>query len=110
VIADEVMVLLPVGKSADLGRCFGRYPEIHRAVLFGSRAMGTHRANSDIDLCLDAPELPFSDFLRLSSKLEELFFPYSLDLVLRHHIDNPEFLNHIERVGVTIYEAKQPEL
>lgn len=29
-----------------------RYPQVRRAVLFGSRAKGTARANSDIDIAL----------------------------------------------------------
>lgn len=62
--------------------------------------MRTHRANSDIDLCLDAPDLSFQSFLQLASVLDELVLPYSLDLILKHHIDNPDLLNHIQRVGL----------
>ncbi|MET4001074.1 nucleotidyltransferase domain-containing protein [Marinobacterium sp. MBR-109] len=83
-----------------------RYPEVQRAILFGSRAMGTHRHNSDIDLCLDAPELPFQSFLQLAASLDERVLPYSLDLILKHHIDNPELIAHIQRVGQLVYDRE----
>ena len=35
---------------------FARYPQISRAVLFGSRAMGTHKPGSDIDIALFGKE------------------------------------------------------
>ena len=34
-----------------------RYPQVHRAVLFGSRAKGTARNGSDIDLALEGETL-----------------------------------------------------
>jgi predicted nucleotidyltransferase len=66
--------------------------------------MGTQRPNSDIDLCLDAPGMPFPVYLQLAGTLDELVLPYSLDLVLKDHIDNPDLLNHIQRIGVVVYQ------
>ncbi|HTG45994.1 MAG TPA: nucleotidyltransferase domain-containing protein, partial [Verrucomicrobiae bacterium] len=31
---------------------FRRHPEVTRVILFGSRAKGTHRPSSDVDLAL----------------------------------------------------------
>ena len=45
--------------------------------------MGTHRPNSDIDLCLDAPDMSFPTHLQLAADLDEQLLPYSLDLVLK---------------------------
>jgi predicted nucleotidyltransferase len=95
---------LPAGIAAKLQTELSRYPDIRQAVLFGSRAMGTQRPNSDIDLCLDAPDMPFPAYLQLASTLDDLVLPYSLDLVLKHHIDNPDLLNHIQRIGVVVYQ------
>lgn len=82
---------------------FKSYPEVTQVILFGSRAKGNYRPNSDIDLCLEAAELSFSKYLQLADALDDLVLPYSLDLALKHQIDNPDLLNHIERVGVLIY-------
>lgn len=79
------------------------YPEVYQAVLFGSRAKGTHRPNSDIDICLFAPNIRFSEFLALAEELDELVFPYSIDLILHHHIENQALLDHIDRVGIVLF-------
>ncbi|TVM05667.1 MAG: nucleotidyltransferase domain-containing protein [Halomonas sp.] len=100
---NEVITGLPAHLAEQIKSELSRYPAICQAVLFGSRAMGTHRPNSDIDLCLDAPGLPFTDFLTLSAAMDERVLPYRLDLVLRHHIENPDLLTHIDQVGVTVY-------
>lgn len=77
----------------------GDYPEIERVTLFGSRAKGNFRPGSDIDLCLDAPKLDLSRQMQIETRLDDLLLPWKIDLVQRHHIDNPALLEHIERVG-----------
>lgn len=95
---------LPAGVADQLRVSLRHYPEVSQVLLFGSRAMGTHRPNSDIDLCLDAPDMSFPTYLQLAEHLDEQLLPYSLDLVLKHQIDNPDFLSHIERVGRVVYQ------
>lgn len=95
---------LPVGVADQLRASLRHYPEVRQVLLFGSRAMGAHRPNSDIDLCLDAPDMSFPTYLQLASLLDEQLLPYSLDLVLKHQIDNPDFLRHIQRVGRVVYQ------
>lgn len=43
--------------------------------LYGSRSRGTERTGSDIDLCLDAPQLSLTDVFALEAQLEELTLP-----------------------------------
>jgi len=106
VIPDEALGGLPVELLDRIRSELSHYPAVHKAVLFGSRAMGTQRFNSEIDLCLDAPQLPFETFLQLDSELDEQGLPYRLDLVIRHHIENPNLLAHISRVGVVLYQCR----
>lgn len=94
---------LPAGTADQLRVLLSHYPDVRQVLLFGSRAMGTHRPNSDIDLCLDAPAMSFPTYLQLAAELDEQLLPYSLDLVLKHQIDNPDFLSHIQRVGQVVY-------
>jgi hypothetical protein len=35
---------------------------------------------------------------------QDLFLPYSFDISLFKDIDNPNLVDHINRVGVTFYE------
>ena len=103
----EATTALPTHLAEPVQDELSRYPAIQQAILFGSRAMGSHRPNSDIDLCLVAPDLPFPDFLKLSMALDDQVLPYRLDLILKHHIENPDLLTHIDQVGVVVY-SKSP--
>ncbi len=77
----------------------GHHRDIKRALVYGSRAKGDFRPGSDIDLALDAPQLTLSDLLRIDRELDDLMLPYTIDLSLLQHINNPGLLSHIERVG-----------
>ncbi len=76
-----------------------KHTGIQRAIVYGSRAKGNFRPGSDIDLTLDAPDLQFSELLRINSELDDLMLPYTIDLSLLKQIDNPSLHSHIERVG-----------
>jgi len=78
------------------------YPAIERVILYGSRAKGNYRPGSDIDLCLQAPTLQLSQQLEIENNLDDLLLPWKIDLTLRHNIENPALLEHIERVGVSL--------
>lgn len=49
----------------DLARVFARYPEIDRVVIFGSRAKGSFRDGSDINLAVFAREMSEARFTAL---------------------------------------------
>jgi predicted nucleotidyltransferase len=77
---------------------------IDRAVLFGSRAMGTFGKASDIDLALEGKNLDMTDLAHLSGEFAESSLPYEIDLVLRAEIVNPELESRIEKHGIMFYE------
>ncbi len=80
-------------------------PKVQSVWLFGSRAMGHHHNGSDIDLCLEAPQLSHSDRLRLMAAVDDLMLPWPVDLLLRYEI--PEDLNaHIHRVGRCLWRRQ----
>ena len=81
---------------------FRHYPEINKVILFGSRAKGTSRSNSDIDLAVDGI---ISDLQieALAMELDELPLPYKFDVQAIAGIRNPALADHIDRVGVEIY-------
>ena len=80
------------------------YPEVKTGVLFGSRAKGTHRPGSDIDLTLCGSGLDHTLLTRIAAELDDLLLPYQIDLSLFAAITHPALLDHIRRVGVTLYE------
>ena len=63
-----------------LSLAFGTY--LKNVYLFGSRARGTRRPNSDVDLLVD-PDKEFNGLQRqlVLQKLEDLAFPYKVDIV-----------------------------
>lgn len=79
------------------------HPEVEQAVLYGSRAKGTYRAGSDIDLCLKGETITLTQLLGIENELDDLLLPYKIDLALHHALDNPELIDHIRRVGVVFY-------
>lgn len=84
---------------------FRQFPEVEQAVLYGSRAMGNYRYNSDIDLTLKGKSIDFSLFCRIEQALDDLLLPYKIDLSRWHTLDNPELLAHIQRAGVLFYDT-----
>ena len=84
-------------------RVLATIPRVEQAVLFGSRAKGTFKPGSDIDLALKGNDIPFSDLLLADNALDDLDFPYFFDLVLYRHINEPALREHIDRVGMTVY-------
>jgi uncharacterized protein len=82
---------------------FAAEPRISRALIYGSRAKGNYRPGSDIDIALDAPQMTYSDCLRLATTLDDLMLPWRIDLSLLHQIDNPDLLDHIARVGKPLW-------
>lgn len=83
---------------------FSAYPTIERAVVYGSRAKGNYRHGSDIDIALDAPGMDFDVFMRLCTAADDLMLPWNIDLSLISHIDNPDLLEHIARVGKVLWQ------
>jgi len=95
---------LPDNAVAGLRGVFASHPLIERVVLYGSRAKGTHRNASDIDLVANAPELTVAEFLRIDGEIDDLLLPYKVDFALRHRIHEPDLLDHIDRVGIVFFQ------
>ena len=84
---------------------FKRYPQVEKAVLYGSRAKAAHKTGSDIDLTLHGrTDLTLNVLLRIADDLDDLFLPYTFDLSIFRDITDSDVIEHIRRVGVTMYE------
>lgn len=88
-----------------IGQCFARYPQIEQVIIYGSRAKGSYRSGSDIDLTI-VGHLDYQSLMKLENQLDDLLLPYKIDLSLKHQINNPDLLNHIERAGKVFYQKK----
>ena len=80
------------------------HPEVEEAILYGSRAMGTHHPGSDIDLTLRGHSLDHALLTRIEGELDDLLLPHRIDLSLIKTLTHPELPGHIRRVGVVFYQ------
>ena len=85
---------------------FMRYPELEQVKLYGSRAKGTATERSDIDLAAYGAGLDRFIIARVLSDLDDSDIPYAADLQNYHALQNPQLIDHIDRVGVVIYPIK----
>jgi uncharacterized protein len=81
-----------------------KYPEVDKAVLYGSRAKGNFKRGSDIDLTLQGGGLSLTIKNRIENDLDDLLLPYKIDLSVFEQITDPDVIAHIRRVGVVFYE------
>jgi uncharacterized protein len=94
-------------REAELMRdVFRRHPEISAVILYGSRAKGTHKPESDIDLAVQGDV----DDLRaeaIAAEMDELPLPYRFDVKAYAAVQSPALREDI-RSGVTVYGETTP--
>jgi predicted nucleotidyltransferase len=96
---------LPDAAIQKICAVLGRYPQVKRAILYGSRAKGSHKNGSDIDLTLrGGADLTLPVLYKIVDELDDLLLPYTIDLSIFNDIGDPDVIAHIQRVGVTFYE------
>ncbi|MCF6156074.1 MAG: nucleotidyltransferase domain-containing protein [Candidatus Brocadia sp.] len=84
---------------------FAHYPQVEKAILYGSRAKGNFKNGSDIDLTLFGGEDLTLDILySITDEIDDLLLPYTFDLSIFRQISDPDVIDHIQRVGVVFYQ------
>jgi len=96
---------LPPATLEAIRRILAEVPAVKKAVIYGSRAKGTHRPGSDIDLTLFGDGLDLDILGRIAARLHESPIPYQVDLSIFELIDHAGLREHIQRVGQPFYEA-----
>ena len=86
---------------------FAGFPQIEKAVLYGSRAKGNYKNGSDIDLTLHGKDLTLNVLYKIDEELDDLLLPYTFDLSIFEQLSDPDFIDHIQRVGVVFYQRNQ---
>ncbi|WP_333877247.1 nucleotidyltransferase domain-containing protein [Methylobacter sp.] len=89
-----------------LKQIFAHYPEIETVKLYGSRAKGTHHAQSDIDLAAFGRDLNRFLIADVLMALADSDLPYTVDLQDYQSLKNRQLLEYIDRVGVVIYSKE----
>lgn len=81
------------------------YPTVEQVLVYGSRAKGTYRPGSDLDLVL-VGAISHQELNEIETELDDLLLPYPLDVSVHSRIENPALLDHINRVGRQLYPAE----
>lgn len=84
----------------DIQIALEQFPEINSAILFGSRALGTHKNGSDVDLAIVGSRITYRTVASLSDILNEVYLlPYMFDIVHYDSLTNENLKSHIDSVG-----------
>lgn len=75
-----------------------------KVIIFGSRARGDYKVNSDIDLAVIFNNNEKDNFIKLQTKLEELNTLYKFDIVDFNSVKDDKFKKEIKKDGIIIYE------
>jgi uncharacterized protein len=89
----------------EIHKVFMKTPEVERAIIFGSRAVGNFKKGSDIDLAVMGKHLHTEIIMKLNAYMnEKLALPYYFDVVDYCNTSNPELIEHIDKEGKLFYE------
>lgn len=92
---------------AQMEHIFSLYPDVQRAYLFGSRARGTHRERSDIDIAVEAPNMDRYTWLDLCHKIEDYVYTLlEIDVVDLANA-NEALKKNVKQEGKLLYERQR---
>jgi predicted nucleotidyltransferase len=87
------------------------HPQVEQAILYGSHAKGNYKNGSDINLTLvGSHDLDLSVLSKIIRELDDLLLPYMIDISIYHLIQDPDLIDHIQRVGILMYQKGEPVL
>ncbi len=80
-------------------------PHIEKTLMYGSRAKGNYKTGSDIDITLIGKGLTLTDTIYpLRDRLRKLYLPYKFDISIFNQLDEGDVIEHVLRVGKTLYQ------
>lgn len=103
-LINDVVFGLKPGDLDTIIHVIKQQPQIKQALIFGSRAKGTYKNGSDIDIALKG-EFDFTTVLNIKTVLEEdTDLPYMFDILDYNNLNNEKLKQHIDRIGIIFYQ------
>jgi predicted nucleotidyltransferase len=84
---------------------FSVYPDVREVWIFGSRANGTYKPGSDIDLAIVNEGVAHDMLRRIVADFEESSLPYFVDVIHLPALKNKDLAAEINHNGRSIYTA-----
>jgi len=85
---------------------FVKHPEVEEVIIYGSRAKGTYREGSDIDITLKGGKITDSIFSQIHGEIDDLNTPYLFDISIFENLQSLDLIEHINRVGQVFYSKE----
>lgn len=85
---------------------FAENEKIEQVLLYGSRAKGTYKLFSDVDITIVGKGLTRLDIDRLHAALDKSPIPYMFDIFLFDTSKNENLKENVSRGGVILYQKK----
>lgn len=73
----------------------------YRFVIFGSRARGDYRPNSDIDIAI-LDDVPNEEKYRIRDDFDKIDMEYMMDIVFINEISKKELIENILKEGIDV--------
>ncbi|MBO5058147.1 MAG: nucleotidyltransferase domain-containing protein [Prevotella sp.] len=87
----------------DLRNVFGKFPNIKKVVIFGSRAKGNYHEGSDIDLAIIGNNINTAQISDIYLNIEDLGLLYKVDILDYNKYKDTPIGEHIARVAKPLY-------
>lgn len=98
---------LPATAIEQICQTLASCARVERAIIYGSRAKGNYRHNSDIDLTLEGSQLCDRDLATLEARLDDLLLPWQIDLSIKQTLSTPALIEEIDRHGRLFYNSRK---
>lgn len=99
---------IPDDKWQKIVSVIKKHRNVSGIVLYGSRAKGTFKKGSDIDLALKGKNISSEQLTQINLDYEDLYLPWKLGITVYSDISNRDLKDHIDRVGIDISTKKSP--
>lgn len=76
--------------------------KVEDIILYGSRAKGTFKRFSDIDMTLKGEGLKREDLFPIHERIDDLYLPYEIDLSIYSDLDYQPLIDEIDRYGIRL--------
>ena len=82
---------------------FKKFEEVKTVYLYGSRAKGTHKFGSDIDLAIMNEDVSEKTIRIIKAEIEDSSLPYFVDITNFPTLNHKGLAEHIQNVGIPFY-------
>jgi len=87
-----------------LTQVFNEFINLNSIYIYGSRALGTFKERSDVDLVLMDKDIDRQTLGKLIFEINNSDFPYTVDVQNFSSIKNPALIQHIQKFGKPFFE------